>query len=147
MGGKILIVAHPDDEILWFNPAQYDKIIIVFGDFGDGRSGDGRRAALAEHPSKEKITHLNWQESNYWRDKTKEQEHEDNFNKLCGYLKTLSAEAVDTHNAYGEYGHLDHVLVHNACMASFDCPVNGKDPKLYREIKALYEKNGCWTWY
>ena len=38
---KILVVAHPDDEILWFNPKRYDKIIIVFGDFGDARASVG----------------------------------------------------------------------------------------------------------
>ena len=67
---RVLIVAHPDDEILWFNPEDFDQIVIVFGDFGDGRSGDGRRKASAEHPLANRITHLNLKESNYWRDKT-----------------------------------------------------------------------------
>lgn len=32
---KILLVAHPDDERLRFNPLAYDKIIIVFTDRDD----------------------------------------------------------------------------------------------------------------
>ncbi|GAG99008.1 unnamed protein product, partial [marine sediment metagenome] len=27
---KILIVAHLDDELLWFNPQSFDKIIVAF---------------------------------------------------------------------------------------------------------------------
>jgi len=63
-----LLVAHPDDEILWFAPEKYDKIIIVFGDFGDERGsewGERRRKAIAEHPLKDKIIHLNYPESHY----------------------------------------------------------------------------------
>lgn len=142
-----LIVAHPDDEILWFDPEKYEKIIIVFGDFGDGRSGDGRRNSLKEHPLKDKIIHLNYKESNHWRDESKKEEHRQNYLRLCQYLKTITTDEVETHNAYGEYGHLDHILVYNACMDTLNCKVNGKDPKMYRKIKDVYDKNGAWTWY
>jgi len=57
----ILLVAHLDDEVLWFSPEKYEKIIVVFGDFGDERGkewGDRRRKALAEHPLKDNIEHL-----------------------------------------------------------------------------------------
>ena len=144
---RVLICAHPDDEVLWFAPEKFDRIIIVFGDFGDGRSGDGRRKALREHPLASRITHLDLKQSNYWRDKTKKAEHEANYQKLCGLLRTLKADEVTTHNAMGEYQHADHILVHNACMASLSCSVNGKDPELYRKIKEVYVGNGCWTWY
>jgi LmbE family N-acetylglucosaminyl deacetylase len=144
---KALVVAHPDDEILWFNPAEFDLIVIVFGDFGDGRSGTGRRAAIENHPLKERILHLNLTESNFWRDPRQAQKHEENFEKLCWFLKTLAADEVTTHNAMGEYQHADHILVHNACMATLNCPVNGKDPDLYRRVKKVYQDAGCWTWY
>lgn len=143
---NVLVVAHPDDEILWFDPSQYDRIIIVFGDFGDGRSGDGRRRAIKQHPLADKITHLDLIESNYWRDRGKKQEHEQNFDILVKWLRDMEPSSVTTHSASGEYGHADHILVHNACMAAFDCPVNGKDPALYRKIRAVYESHRCWTW-
>ena len=138
---KILVVAHPDDEILWFNPEEFDKIYIVFL----GR--EGRTTALNEHPLKDKIECFNFPESNYWRDKTKKVEYDKNYSDLVERLKEIDAKEVQTHNAYGEYGHSDHILCFNACMEVFNCPVNGKNPKLFREIKNIYQKNQCWTWF
>lgn len=149
-GKKVLIVAHPDDEILWFDVEEFNKIYIVFGDFGDSRgksSGDMRRKAIEEHPLRYKIVHFNLKESNYWRDKSNILEYHKSYNDLCKLLKNIKADSVTTHNSNGEYGHSDHILVYNACMDTFNCPVNGKNPKLYREIKKVYSDNNCWTWY
>ena len=144
---KVLIVAHPDDEVIWFNPEEFDRIVIVFGDFGDGRSGDGRRRALKEHPLANRITHLNIKESNYWRDKSMASDYAESERLLVEFLKTLEADEVVTHDANGEYGHADHILVHRVCMMTLNCSVNGKDPALYRKIRKVYEDNGCWTWF
>ena len=144
---KYLIVAHPDDEILWFKPENYDRIIIVFSGRADRPGfGDNRTKALAEHPLKDKIECLNLTESNFWRDASKYPEHLENYNKVCKFLKEIEPESVDTHNANGEYGHADHILVRNAVYDTVDCPVNGQDPKLYRAIKEVYEKHNVWTW-
>lgn len=75
-----------------------------------------------------------------------------------------------THNAWGEYGHLDHILVHQIAIASglpvitsdmcaqagwlnviarppekkiCDCD---NDLAFYAACKAIYMKYGCWTW-
>lgn len=145
---NVLIVAHPDDEILWFNPEEFDRIIIVFNGRKDKpRQGSGRLMAISEHPLKDKINCLGLPESNYWRDRTQKKMHDSNYRNLCEWLKKLQADSVTTHNANGEYGHLDHVLVHNACMATLNCPVNGKNPEIYRQAREKYKKYGCWTWY
>ena len=148
MSNNILVVAHPqpDDEILWFNPEEFDKIIIVFGDFGDGRSGDGRRKALEEHPLKDKIVHLNIKESDFTRDSSRETIYRVNQRVIEDELAKFRPTEVTTHNAHGEYGHLEHIQVFYACMNVFDCHVNGKNPKIFRETKKLYEKHGAWTW-
>ena len=144
---RVLIVAHPDDEVLWFAAETFDRIVIVFGDYGDGRSGDGRRKALKEHPLSDRITHLDLKQSNYWRDKTKRAEYDEGYHFLCVYLRTLKMDSVTTHNAMGEYQHADHLLVHKACMMTLNCPVNGQKPGVYRKIRDVYVRNGCWTWY
>jgi LmbE family N-acetylglucosaminyl deacetylase len=150
---KILIVAHPDDEVLWFNPEEFDRILIVFQYRIDKPDQGAQRAkAIEEHPLAGRIGCLGFEESNYWRDKSKKEKHEDNYNKLCGILRNLANEMhggdeVTTHNALGEYQHADHILVHNACMETMNCRVNGKNPEIYRKAKAAYERNGCWTWY
>jgi LmbE family N-acetylglucosaminyl deacetylase len=147
---KLLVVAHPDDEILWFNPEEYDKIVIVFGDFGDSRGSDGgnqRRKALEQHPLKDKIVHLNIKESDFTRDKTKESVYRLNQRAIEDELRKFSPETVTTHNGHGEYGHVEHIQLFYACMNAFDCPVNGKNPEIFRKTKKIYEDNGAWTWY
>ena len=151
---KLLCVAHPDDEILWFNPIDYDKIIIVFGNFGDERGskgGDKRRKAISEHPLADKIVHFNITESNFTRDKKKESVYKLNQKVIEDELKEFDSKnkvtEVTTHNGHGEYGHLEHIQLFYACMKVFDCPVNGKDTKIFRATKRIYEKHGVWTWY
>jgi LmbE family N-acetylglucosaminyl deacetylase len=145
---RVLIVAHPDDEILWFAAETFDRIIIVHqGRKDNALQGGHRAAALAAHPLKDRITCLGLTESNYWRDPSQKAHHEQNYTELCAFLRDLQADEVTTHNANGEYGHADHIMVHNACMATLYCPVNGKDPATYRAAKRAYEDNGCWTWH
>lgn len=143
---KTLIVAHPDDEILWFNPEDYDRIVIVFLERDDNaKITEKRKEVINTHPLKEKITWLGFKESKYHKDKTKLEDYNKNYNDLCEFLKTLKADEVYTHNAMGEYQHSDHILVYRACMNTLNCRVNNKDPKLYRKIKEAYGK--AWTWY
>jgi LmbE family N-acetylglucosaminyl deacetylase len=148
---KLLVVAHPDDEALWFAPEEYDRIIIVFGPrIDNAHCTHGRQQAMAEHPLKDRIWCLELTESNYWQDKSPQnrERYEANAKELRELLKKLPPpDSVTTHNAMGEYQHLDHVLVHNACMDVFNCPVNGKSPEMYRKIRRVYERNRCWTWY
>ena len=148
---RYLIVAHPDDEVLWFNPEEYDRIVIVFlGRLDIPSQTEGRRLAVEQHPLRERIILLGLTESGTLRDKSlvAQHRHDENFRLLCHRLKQLEqVESVVTHNAMGEYQHPDHILVHSACMAVFDCPVNGKNPEMYRRIQEVYKDHGCWTWY
>ena len=151
---KLLVCAHPDDEVLWFNPSDFQWIIIVFGNFGDERGSDGgdrRRKAISEHPLVDKIVHFNITESNFTRDKKKESVYKLNQkvieDELKEFVEKNEVTEVTTHNGYGEYGHLEHIQLFYAGMNSFDCPVNGKDPKIFRATKRIYGKYGVWTWY
>ena len=141
--------AHPDDEVIWFNPDDYDKIVICFTDRPDVPAfGDSRRQAMKELSYADKIINLDLTESNYWRDKTKREDYLDNYQDVCEWLEEniLVGDTITTHNPYGEYGHTDHILCWHACMEVVDCPVNGRDPKLYREAKGIYKQNKIWTW-
>lgn len=162
---KTLIVAHPDDEIIFFGADNYDRIIVVFGDFGDSRGstgGDARRQALKELPYADKIVHLDLPESHWTWDRGEEGQRNyvdsetsnnrrkayyKNYHDLCEFLKGLEADEVTTHESWGEYNNLDHVLVHHACMDTLHCPVNGLDPETYRKAKQIYKDNNVWTWY
>lgn len=50
---SVVIGAHPDDELLWFNSIlrKVDEVIVVFSDYwAQPQIGDARRKALADYP-------------------------------------------------------------------------------------------------
>lgn len=150
MATKILLLAHFDDEILFFNPVEYDKIIFVFTERSDKQGfGTKRLQSLSEHPLRDKISTINLTETNYWRDQSKLNEYIDNYFDLKEWLEEQDFTdcEITTHNAQGEYGHADHKLVYTCIMDTVKCKVNGQDPVLYRDIKNIYKRNGVWTFY
>lgn len=142
---KILIVAHPDDEILWFNPYDYDKIVICFMSRDDKPGFEKKReAVINEHPLKSRIECLNISEDNGVR-----------YPMIIHYLSTKvnGFDEVHTHNQLGEYGHDHHKLVHMAVKEVFPKNIVGSklDNTLSKDdwfikIKNIYLKHGCWTW-
>lgn len=162
---KVLVVAHPDDEVLWFVPNIFDKIIITFCDRHDKAFfGKARRQALLEHPLRDIIINLNLFEPGYWKDKSRKLEFEiakqQLYDELIKLQSNLSIQTIFTHNCHGEYGHDDHILVHNVCNAVFKqqifCPTHSSsdhedlryqvDHELYIQVKAVYSKYNVWTW-
>lgn len=162
---KILVVAHPDDEILWFNPLKFDKIIIAFlNRFDKPWMGDARLRVINKHPLKKKIELVGLTESNYWRDKSKFSEYQNGYNKLIDYLlKLKDVELIYTHNPWGEYNHADHILVHNAvrkvvknvpiyCFNGitptipYKTTLEAMDLEFFRKVRALYQSERVWTW-
>jgi len=120
---KILIVAHLDDEMLWFNPDNFDKIIIVFcdrlGHASDYEFNNNRTRALANHPLFYSIECLNYIESGI-ADKNsildiglKKKIFLENWHKLELELPELikGADEIYTHNQWGEFGHPEHVMI------------------------------------
>lgn len=115
---------------------------------------------------KEKIELVGLTESNYWRDKSGAvaNEYKDGYNKLVNYLQKLKdIELVYTHNPWGEYNHVDHILVHNAVrkiaknvpiycfngitpMISYETALETINLEFFREVRALYQSEGAWTW-
>jgi len=130
---SVLIVAHPDDEILWFSSILNDvkKIIFIFKGTENKTVEKGRNKILDTKalPYANKIINLNIAESNildfanwkmpkqtFYGIQTKSQKYIENFyfikNKLENQLSEF--EHVITHNPWGEYGHEDHVQVFRA---------------------------------
>lgn len=162
---KLCVVAHLDDECIWFNPESFDKIIVCFLDRLDNfKMTVARKKILQQHPLKDKIVCLGLTESNYWKDKTQLKKHQENYNQVKDLIRAdvLEAKEIYTHNPWGEYNHADHILVSEAVREIALCPVYGLDGQvattarerievqpnieLYRRIKKLYQDEKAWTW-
>ncbi len=136
----VLIVAHPDDEILWFGSVveRMARIVIVFEDHPDETAlGDARRSALAQHPLASRIESLGMTETGTfdvmdWEqptigprgpelgDRPGSAALREIWQPLSDTLDTLldGYRNVFTHNPWGDYGNEEHILVHHAVNAA-----------------------------
>lgn len=131
---SVLIVAHPDDDILWLGSVidKVESIIFCFND--DPRNpgmGPARKKTIDEYPLSN-VSTLDIAEPQAWdkadwsrpvateygiRFKNGEESDEsylNAYNKLIHILRARVARRknVFTHNPWGEYGHEEHVLVY-----------------------------------
>lgn len=166
---NVLIVAHPDDEIIWFAPQSFDLIVIVFLARHDKLYAKNcREMAIAEHPFNEKIILLGIDESGFWKDKSRVKEYEASRKNIYESLSAIKHQYlftnIFTHNSEGEYGHDDHILVNEVVTKIFSeidifCPIDINSYKghgeiitvlnnldIYSEVKKIYIKNNAWTW-
>lgn len=132
MRDAVLVVAHPDDEILWFSSilGECQRIIVCFGtSAGSDQSWDSGRAALIASYPMANASFLKLRESGAFEaaDWKRPQEsvsglrlrrragplYERNATDLRDILETElhGAKIVVTHNPWGEYGHEEHVQV------------------------------------
>ena len=137
-GRSAVVVAHPDDEILWLSSAMAAArhVVLCYGaPFGKPAKAAARRRAVAalRLPS---LVNLAIPESGTrllvdWRhpvmtptgmgiaDPDARQRYDDNFNTLLAELRPVLAGCADvyTHNPWGEYGHPEHIQVYRAVTA------------------------------
>ncbi len=131
-----LVVAHPDDEILWFSSIveRVGKVLLCFEDCDDyPELGPGRRALLASYPLPQ-LTSLRLPEPcsfhlvDWSRPEPDElglalnapqasAERRERYRRTFHVLRAAFARELQgfpnvfTHNPWGEYGHPDHVQV------------------------------------
>lgn len=149
---SILVVAHPDDEILWFSSViqEMNEVIITFMDVPSKPVwSTGRRASIPKLPinnlsclnvvESEAFNAANWiapeitefglnlTETNNIRHREK---YVSNFTEISNKLQPILGryDNVFTHNPWGEYGHEEHV-------------------QLYRTIKSLQAEGNYNIWF
>ncbi len=131
-GASCLVVAHPDDEILWFSAviSKVDRVIVCFlgnPEFPD--RGEARKRVLENHP----VPHVECLDldvplTRNWADWSNPIEYEygllpapevrdryeESFHVLRARLREelTGCRNVFTHNPWGEYGHDMHIQVH-----------------------------------
>lgn len=132
---SVIVVAHPDDEILWFS-SILDKVDGVVICYLDGKSdpalSNGREKSLLEHPVKNicsleinsarVFNTADWNNpaiTRFGLNLSKREvikEYEGNYYKVKDQLKNTLKDYgnVFTHNPWGEYGHEEHVQIYRA---------------------------------
>jgi LmbE family N-acetylglucosaminyl deacetylase len=141
IGEAALVVAHPDDEILWFSSVfmAVKRIFVCYLDVpGQSAWTAGRRAVAADYPM-DNVTFLGLTESVAiygadWRNPVVVEEglevrkrdgtmaafdaelYRNNYGRLHALLENhlIDYSTVITHNPWGEYGHEEHVQVYRA---------------------------------
>lgn len=130
---SILIVAHPDDEILWFSSIinKVDKIVCIFSDTKDKLISEGRKKIFTNKslPYSSKLININIKEADVLNKsdwdvpklfnygiKNNVLDYKNNYNLICEKLKKeiISFDRIYTHNPWGEYGHEEHIQIFNA---------------------------------
>lgn len=133
-----LVMAHPDDEVLWASSvlSHVERIVFCFGDVpSEPGWSEGRRLSVAEYPLRN-VTQLGIAESEVfgsaaWPDPLEteyglavrrgptsrrgfsEPRYRGNMDRLVNALRPalLETACVITHSPWGEYGHEEHVQV------------------------------------
>jgi len=134
-----LVVAHPDDEVLWFSSIveRVGRLVLCYEDCDDyPQLGPARRQVLDAYPLSQmsslglpepcSVTLVDWSqpERDAWglrlnapqAPAERVERYRQSFGALReGLIERLrGAQAVFTHSPWGEYGHPDHVQV--ACV-------------------------------
>ncbi|TWB25936.1 GlcNAc-PI de-N-acetylase [Nitrospirillum viridazoti] len=136
--GRAVVVAHPDDEILWLSSALAgaDRVVFCFGDpFGRPAKAAARRRAVAALAlpglidlripesgagfAVDRASPVATPQGLQITDTAARTRYEANFPRLVAALRPALAGCAEvyTHNPWGEYGHAEHVQVHRAVTA------------------------------
>lgn len=169
-----MLIAHPDDEVIfgWPMLKEVKKIICCSSDLNNPVRTwcKDRKKALQEVGNivGAEVICLDYNSEFYRADA-----RNGDLWKMTSEIMSLlqSVELIYTHNPWGEYGHLDHVLVHQIARASGKqliysdmCIEAGwlpcipwqrlqslvgsytNDISFYERCKEIYLKYNYWTW-
>ena len=173
-----MVMAHPDDEIIFGWPMLVDRLatsILICSNDADNPDRQWcrhRSEALMELAESLNIpAHSLGYSSEFYKLPTRDEQLKEMMDDVTANLDP-NADAIFTHNPWGEYGHLDHIVIHMA-VQSIGKPVIFTDifipsnwmnlkfaPKtgfsslchavndltFYQYCQSFYLKHNVWTW-
>lgn len=131
---RLVFVAHPDDESIWCDE-KLDNMTHVIVIFGLSKLGiEIAKVRKNEFKNAMKIAGCSYEFWNYPDKSIKfnsESIIEDNIMKVLDNFKNI--QTIYTHNELGEYGHLDHIRLHNIMKNVFmKYYKNKQSPEIYK---------------
>ncbi len=177
----IMAMAHPDDEVIFGWPILFDETLerhlVVFSSdaFNKNRKWcmNRKEATYRICDTLGVAVTVFDLDSEFYRMPTRDETLMTAMNEIMTFILSLEGDEIFTHNDFGEYGHLDHILIHSLMqrlstdiittdiriqtnwlpLMRFpgfsdrnyykECTLN---QNLYHECQKEYEKLGCWTW-
>jgi LmbE family N-acetylglucosaminyl deacetylase len=131
---RLVFVAHPDDESIWCDEKLDNNthVIVVFGLSKLGL--EIAKLRKIEFKNAMEIAGCSYEIWNYSEKSNRfksESEIEENIVKVLDNFKNI--QEIYTHNEIGEYGHIDHIKLHNI-MKNVFCKYykSGKSPEIYK---------------
>ncbi len=117
---KLMIVAHPDDEILWGGSHLLDEKYLVVcitcglnktrvNEFRKVMEKTGNEYVMLGYPDKVLNIRSNWKE-----------ERPKIYTDIYNIMELKDWDTIVTHNKVGEYGHEHHVMTHEIVMEAFN---------------------------
>ena len=117
---KLMIVAHPDDELLWGGAhlIEDDYLVVCItrgndpvrrSEFESVLAATGDKGLILSYPDKIGEKRSDWK---LWR--------EDIERDIATVLSYQDWELVVTHNEKGEYGHVHHVMTHESVQKEYE---------------------------
>jgi len=175
----VMLVAHPDDEVIFGWPVlkEAKRIICCSSDLHNPERAwcKDRLAALKEVGSlvDAEVFCLDYN-SEFYRLSTRDGKLNEFVEEVLDLLRCLIPKYEDdiifTHNSWGEYGNIDHILVNQIArltdrkIITTDIAIDAGwfkvenlflkeeiskhtiDLNFYEKCKKIYDKYGCWTW-
>lgn len=170
-----ILIAHPDDEVIFFWPLlkQAKKIICCSTDQNNPeRQFCARRIEALMRVCGiigAELKYLSYN-SEFYRLPTRNGDLSRFVDEV--YTLIINEKLILTHNSWGEYGHLDHILVgeiarmSRATVITTDIGIDANwfkvrpgqqrrgpiaeaclnDLEFYNKLKEEYDQIGCWTW-
>jgi LmbE family N-acetylglucosaminyl deacetylase len=126
----LLVLAHPDDEVIFGWPLLQEKeldvsLMICSSDrYNEQRKWcSHRKDILADLCAQRGIRHtcLDYN-SGFYRLETRDETLSRALQEIQTQIRSFSPDIIFTHNPLGEYGHIDHILIHQ-CVVNMDFDV------------------------
>jgi len=176
----LMVVAHPDNEIICGWPVLQDpehevSILCCSSDrYNEARKKWARRAeglaALCSHFGIKSICLDN--PSGFYKTNSRDGSLSNVIQGIVRAVMQFDFDQIYKHNFWGEYGHLDHQLVHNVIACNFHNVITSdmfiesnwtpyknirgrfasdanpveNDLEHYAKCKSFYDDIHCWTW-
>ena len=128
LGKAAIVVAHPDDEILWFGSLieSVGQVVLCYGPNPRVAARGAQRRRVADAYPLGTLVFLDLIEPDTWRGRSlgpideeirrtslEDRAHAETLRRALAPV-LMGVSTVFTHNPWGEYGHDDHRRVHSA---------------------------------